>query len=94
MPLEPHLRNGVKKVKISIMAVKIRLQRMGKKDFSFFRIVVTDKTFKRNGRVRKILGYINPVKKPALVFLDKKELNRWITQGAIVSPAVTKMIRD
>lgn len=46
------------------MAVKIRLRRMGAKKTPFYRIVVADSRFPRDGRFIEELGYYNPLKDP------------------------------
>lgn len=47
------------------MAVKIRLRRMGAKKSPFYRIVVADSRFPRDGRFIEEIGYYNPWKSPA-----------------------------
>jgi small subunit ribosomal protein S16 len=47
------------------MAVKIRLKRMGAKQNPFYRIVVADSRYPRDGRFIENIGYYNPNTKPA-----------------------------
>ena len=47
------------------MAVKIRLRRMGAKKSPFYRIVVADSRFPRDGRFIEEIGYYNPMEEPA-----------------------------
>lgn len=44
------------------MAVKIRLRRMGAKKAPFYRIVVADSRYPRDGRFIEELGYYDPTK--------------------------------
>ena len=49
------------------MAVKMRLKRMGAKKRPFYRIVVADSRFPRDGRFIEEIGYYNPIENPAVV---------------------------
>ena len=49
------------------MAVKIRLQRHGKKNFAFFHIVVADSRAPRDGRFIEQIGSYNPNTNPATI---------------------------
>ena len=52
------------------MAVKIRLRRMGAKKAPFYRVVVADSRFPRDGRFIEEIGYYDPTKEPAVVNID------------------------
>ena len=64
------------------MAVKIRLRRMGAKKAPFYRIVVADSRYPRNGRFIEEVGYYDPTKEPAVVKLDAEKAKKWIATGA------------
>ena len=73
------------------MAVKIRLQRHGKKNllqrhgkknFAFFHIVVADSRSPRDGRFIEQLGSYNPNTNPATVILDGDKALQWLNVGA------------
>lgn len=70
--------------------VKIRLSRRGKKNNPFYRVVAVDSTQKRDGEALAILGYWHPQKKT--IKIDKKAVREWEKKGAVVSPAVTKLL--
>ena len=55
------------------MAVKIRLRRMGAKKSPFYRIVVADSRYPRDGRFIEELGYYNPLEDPALIKVDMEK---------------------
>lgn len=74
------------------MPVKIRLQRIGKRDQPLYRMIVTDQHAKANGRSLAILGSVDLKSKPQKVKYDKKELNRWMGQGAQPSETVRKLL--
>ena len=64
------------------MAVKIRLQRHGKKNFAFFHIVVADSRSPRDGRYIEQIGSYNPNTNPATIVLDAEKALAWIKVGA------------
>jgi len=72
------------------MAVKIRLQRKGKKKAPFYYIVVADSRSPRDGRFIERIGSYNPVPKEFQVDLDGDKALYWLNQGAIP----TKTVRD
>ena len=55
------------------MAVKIRLRRMGAKKAPFYRIVVADGRYPRDGRFIEEIGYYNPLTDPATVQIDAEK---------------------
>jgi len=64
------------------MAVKIRLQRHGKKNFAFFHIVVADTRAPRDGRYIEQIGSYNPNTNPATIVLDNEKALAWLNVGA------------
>lgn len=64
------------------MAVKIRLRRMGAKKAPFYRIVVADSRYPRDGRFIEEIGYYNPLQDPHVVKIDAEKAAKWIANGA------------
>jgi len=64
------------------MAVKIRLRRMGAKKAPFYRIVVADSRFPRDGRFIEEIGTYNPLVEPAEIRIDAEKASAWIKNGA------------
>ena len=64
------------------MAVKIRLQRHGKKGKPFYWIVAADERAKRDGRYLEKLGTYNPNTNPATINLDIDGAVKWLQDGA------------
>ena len=64
------------------MAVKIRLRRMGAKRAPFYRVVVADSRYPRDGRFIEEIGYYNPMKEPAEIKIDAEKAQKWIANGA------------
>lgn len=64
------------------MAVKIRLRRMGAKKAPFYRVVVADSRYPRDGRFIEEIGYYDPTKDPSVVKIDKEKYQKWLSNGA------------
>ncbi len=64
------------------MAVKIRLRRMGAKKAPFYRVVVADSRYPRDGRFIEEIGYYNPMTNPAEIKIDNDAAKKWIANGA------------
>ena len=62
--------------------VKIRLRRMGKKKAPFYRIVVADSRYPRDGRFIEEVGYYDPMKEPADIKVDEEKVKSWLEKGA------------
>ena len=76
------------------MAVKIRLRRMGAKKAPFYRIVVADSSYPRDGRFIEELGYYDPTKEPSVVKVDAEKAKKWIANGAQPTDTVKKLLKD
>lgn len=76
--------------------VVIRLSRGGSKKCPFYNIVVTDRRARRDGRFVERVGFYNPVanEKQERVRLQADRLNHWISQGAQITPAVAKLVKE
>ena len=74
------------------MAVKIRLRRMGAKKAPFYRVVVADSRYPRDGRFIEEVGYYNPMTNPATVQLDNEKIAKWIANGAQPTETVKSLI--
>jgi len=75
--------------------VKIRLQKLGRRNRAFFRIVVTDARVKRQGAYLEKLGQYDPIetKKEKQVVVNVDRYNYWIKQGAQATEAVENLVR-
>ena len=76
------------------MAVKIRLRRMGTKKAPFYRIVVADSRYPRDGRFIEEIGYYDPTKNPSVVKVDADKAKEWIKNGAQPTDTVKKLLKD
>ena len=75
------------------MAVKIRLRRLGAKRAPFYRVVVADSRFSRNGRFIEEIGYFDPTKDPAIVNIDGEKAKQWIANGAQPTDTVKALLK-
>ncbi len=76
------------------MAVRIRLRRMGAKKRPFYRFVAADSKSPRDGRFIEVLGYYNPVEKPAKVVVHEEKVLKWLNNGAQMSDTVRSLFRQ
>lgn len=75
------------------MAVKIRLKRMGSKKSPFYRVVVADGRYPRDGRFIEEIGTYNPLQEPAEINLDKEAASKWLKNGAQPTDTVRDILR-
>ena len=75
------------------MAVKMRLRRMGAKKNPFYRIVVADSRYPRDGRFIEEIGTYNPMTEPAQVKIDADKAKQWIANGAQPTDTVKAMLK-
>lgn len=75
------------------MAVKIRLRRMGAKKAPFYRIVVADSRYPRDGRFIEELGYYDPTKEPSVLKVDDEKATSWIANGAQPTDTVKALLK-
>lgn len=75
------------------MAVKIRLRRMGAKKAPFYRVVVADSRYPRDGRFIEEIGTYNPLIDPAEVKIDVEKAQKWIKNGAQPTDVVKRLLK-
>ena len=75
-----------------IMAVKLRLKRMGKKQAPFYRIVAADSRSKRDGKAIEEVGYYDPTKNPAEIKIDEELTIKWLKNGAQPTDTVRSIL--
>ena len=75
------------------MAVKIRLRRMGAKKAPFYRIVVADSRYPRDGRFIEEIGTYNPLKEPSELKVDAERAQQWIKDGAQPTDTVRTLLK-
>ena len=73
--------------------VKIRLKRMGANKKPFYRIVVADSRYLRDGRFIEEIGYFNPITEPETVKIDEEKANKWLATGAQPTDTVKRLLK-
>ena len=76
------------------MAVKIRLRRLGAKKAPFYRIVVADSRYPRDGRFIEEIGYYDPTKNPTVINVDADKAKKWIESGAQPTETVRNLLSN
>ena len=75
------------------MAVKIRLKRLGAKKTPFYRVVVADSRYPRDGRFIEEIGTYNPMTEPAEIKIDADKAKTWIKNGAQPTDTVKVLLK-
>ncbi len=73
--------------------VKMRLRRMGAKKAPFYRVVVADSRYPRDGRFIEEIGYYNPTTEPAEVKIDAEKAKAWLVKGAQPTETVKSLLK-
>ena len=73
--------------------VKIRLRRMGAKKAPFYRVVVADSRYPRDGRFIEEIGTYNPCVSPAEIKIDAERAKEWIKTGAQPTETVKALLK-
>jgi small subunit ribosomal protein S16 len=75
------------------MAVKIRLKRIGAKKAPFYRVVVADSRFPRDGRFIEEIGTYNPLNDPSEIKIDEEAARKWLANGAQPTDTVKSLLK-
>ena len=75
------------------MAVKIRLRRVGAKKAPFYRVVVADSRYPRDGRFIEEVGTYDPLKEPSAFAVDGEKVKQWISNGAQPTDTVKSLLK-
>ena len=73
--------------------VKIRLKRMGAKKAPFYRVVVADSRYPRDGRFIEEIGTYNPLNDPATIAVDAERAQAWLKNGAQPTDTVRGILK-
>ena len=74
--------------------VKIRLKRLGAKKAPFYRIVVADSRYPRDGRFIEEIGIYDPMKNPAEIKIDAEAAAKWLANGAQPTDTVKRLFKN
>ena len=73
--------------------VKIRLRRIGAKKAPFYRVVVANSRFARDGRFIEEIGYYDPTKEPSVVKIDAEKAKQRLDNGAQPTDTVREILK-
>lgn len=71
--------------------VKIRLRRDGAKKAPYYKVVVADSRYPRDGRFIEEIGSYDPMNDPAIIKIDTEKYNAWVKNGARPSDTVKRL---
>ncbi|MEY7974071.1 30S ribosomal protein S16 [Saccharomonospora xinjiangensis] len=74
------------------MAVKIKLQRLGKIRAPYYRIVVADARTRRDGRAIETIGKYHPKREPSFIEVDSERAQYWLKVGAQPTEPVQRIL--
>ena len=72
--------------------VKIRLTQTGTKNRKTNRIIAIEEGKRRHGQANEILGFYNPLVKPAQLSVKRERITYWMSQGAQLTETVQKLL--
>jgi len=75
------------------LAVKMRLRRMGAKKSPYYRVVVADSRYPRDGRFIEEIGTYNPMVDPSVVEIDGEKAKQWLKNGAQPTDTVKSLLK-
>ena len=73
--------------------VKIRLRRLGAKKAPFYRVVVADSRFPRDGRFIEEIGTYDPTTEPSTIKIDADKAKQWLSNGAQPTDTVRVLLK-
>ena len=74
------------------MAVKIRLKRIGAHKKPYYRVVVADSRFPRDGRFIEMIGTYDPLKQQGGTSFDQEKALTWLKKGAVPTATVKSLL--
>jgi small subunit ribosomal protein S16 len=75
------------------MAVRIRLARFGAKKKPFYRVVVAESFFPRDGRFLDVVGTYDPRDKEKGLNLNLESIQQWVSRGAELTDTVRRIVK-
>ncbi|AOX05403.1 30S ribosomal protein S16 [Corynebacterium sp. NML98-0116] len=75
------------------MAVKIKLQRVGKIRNAQYRVVIADAKARRDGKVVENIGIYHPKQEPSLIKIDSERAQYWLGVGAQPTEPVLALLK-
>jgi small subunit ribosomal protein S16 len=79
--------------KTTVVAVKIKLKRLGKIREPYYRIVVADARTKRDGRAIEEIGKYHPKAEPSFIEVNSERVQHWLSVGAQPTDPVRVLLK-
>ncbi len=76
------------------MALKIRLKRMGNRNHPFYRLVVLDSRWRRDGKTIEDIGWYDPIKEPAQMSFKEESIYRWLEKCVQLSETARSLLKN
>ena len=73
--------------------VRLRLQRVGRRNRPSYRIVAADSRSPRDGAFVEILGHYDPLPEAPTVVIDEEKALKWLRVGAKPSETVASLLK-
>ncbi|HQR36773.1 MAG TPA: 30S ribosomal protein S16 [Blastocatellia bacterium] len=73
--------------------LSIRMTRLGAKKRPFYRIIVTERDAKRDGRFVEIVGHYDPIATPPVIKIDRDRYDYWMSKGAKPTDTVRRCLK-
>jgi small subunit ribosomal protein S16 len=73
--------------------LSIRLRRTGSTKRPYYRVVVADSRFWRDGRFVEVLGHYDPRRDPVVVKIDAERARYWMGRGASATDTVRSLLK-
>src|SRR5690349_8997387 len=89
----PPLRIQKRWEKTTVVAVKIKLKRLGKIREPYYRIIVADARTKRDGRAIEEIGKYHPKAEPSLIEVNSERVQHWLSVGAQPTDPVRVLLK-
>lgn len=74
------------------MAVKIKLQRLGKIRAPYYRVIVSDARTRRSGKAIETIGQYRPKEEPSFIQVDSDRALYWLGVGAQPTDSVQRIL--
>ena len=74
------------------MAVKIKLQRLGKIRAPYYRVIVSDARTRRSGKAIETIGQYRPKEEPSFIQVDSERAQYWLGVGAQPTESVQRIL--
>jgi len=74
------------------VAVKIKLQRLGKIRAPYYRIIVADARTRRDGKAIETIGKYHPKEEPSFIEVDSERAQYWLGVGALPTEPVQRIL--